>query len=144
MNFLANQKLARVVAAAAAAQTTLTSDVIDMLGYDGVTFVVLLGDVAAGSVLALQAQQGDAADGSDAADIAGVVANFTAGAADADNNMLAVEVFRPTKRFVRVTLARGTANAVVDGILAIQSEPNEAPTAQHASLIASNFALSPT
>jgi len=144
MNFLANQKIARVENAAAAGQTTLTSDVVDMKGYDGVTFLALLGDVDNTSALVLQAQHGDESDGSDMANLAGVAASHTADATDADNNVLAVEVFRPTKRYVRVTLARGTANAVVDGILAIQSEPNEAPVTQDASVIATDFALSPT
>lgn len=144
MNFLANSKVSRVEPAAAAGQTTLTSDVIDMKGYDGVTFLALLGDVANTSVLTLQAQHGDQADGSDMANLSGVAAAHTADATDADNNMLAVEVFRPTKRYVRVTLSRGTADAAVDGIIAIQSEPNEAPVTQDSSVIATDFALSPS
>ena len=144
MNFLANQKLTRVEPAAVAGQTLLTSDVIDMAGFDGVSFVALLGDVSDTCVLTLQAQQGDQSDGSDATNLSGVAATFTAGATDADDNMLALEVFRPTKRYVRVTLARTTANAVVDGILAVQSNPAEAPVVQDASVLATDFALSPT
>ena len=144
MNFLANSKLTRVEPGAVAGTTTLTSDVIDMKGFDAVTFIALLGDVTDTSVLTLQAQQGDQSDGSDAANLAGVLATFTAGPTDADDNMLAVEVARPTKRYVRVTLARATANAVVDGIVAVQSNPAEAPITQDASVLATDFALSPT
>ena len=143
MNFLANQKLTRVEPAAVAAQTLLTSDVIDMKGFDGVSFVALLGDVSDTCVLTLQAQHGDQSDGSDATNLSGVAATFTAGATDADDNMLALEVFRPTKRYVRVTLARTTADAVVDGIVAVQSSPAEAPVTQDASVLATDFALSP-
>jgi len=143
MNFLSNTKLTRVENAAVAGTTTLTSDVIDMKGFDGVTFIAFLGDVLDTSVLTLQAQQGDQSDGSDATNLAGVLATFTADATSADNNMLVVEIARPTKRFVRVTLTRATANAAVDGIIAVQSNPAEAPVVQDASVLATKFALSP-
>ena len=114
-----------------------------MKGFDAVTFIALLGDVLDTAVLTLQAQQGDQSDGSDATNLAGVLATFTADATSADNNMLAVEIARPTKRYVRVTLARATANAAVDGIVAVQSSPAEAPVVQDASVLATDFALSP-
>ena len=143
MNFLTNSKLTRVEPAAAAGQTLLTSSVIDMKSFDGVTFIAFLGDVLDTAVLTLQAQQGDQSDGSDATNLAGVLATFTADATSADNNMLALEVARPTKRFLRVTLTRATANAAVDGIVAVQSNPAEAPVVQDASVLATKFALSP-
>ena len=59
MNFLMNSKLTRVEPAAAAAQTLLTSDVVDMKGFDAVTFIAFLGDVLDTSVLTLQVQHGD-------------------------------------------------------------------------------------
>ncbi len=61
----------------------------------------------------------------------------------AANNILAVEIARPIKRYVRVTLTRATANAAVDGIVAVQSNPAEAPVTQDASVLATDFALSP-
>ena len=143
MNFLANSKLTRVEPAAAAGQTLLTSDTVDMKGFDNASFIALLGDVTDTSVLTLQAQHGDQSDGSDATNLAGVAASFTADPTNADNNMLAVEIARPTKRFLRVTLTRATANAAVDGIVAVQSNPAEAPVTQDASVLATDFALSP-
>ena len=142
MNFLNNTKLTRVENAAAAGTSALTTDVIDMLGYDGCTFVALLGDVTDTSVLTLTLQDGDAADGSDMV-ATDVVATFTAGASDADNKMLAVETFRPLKRYVRAVLTRTTANAVVDGIVAIQTAPTLAPVTQSASVLATDFGLHP-
>ncbi len=143
MNFLANSKLTRVEPAAVAGQTLLTSDTVDMKGFDNASFVALLGDVTDTSVLTLQAQHGDQSDGSDATNLAGVAAAFTADPTNADNNMLAVEIARPTKRFLRVTLTRATANAAVDGIVAVQSNPAEAPVTQDSSVLATDFALSP-
>ena len=143
MNFLTNSKLARVLPAAVAAQTLLTSSVVDMKGFDACSFIASFGDVTLNSVLTLQAQHGDQSDGSDMANIVGVLATFTAGATDADDNLLVVEVARPTKRFLRVTLARTAANAEVDGITAVQSNPAESPVVQDASVLATKFALSP-
>lgn len=138
MNFLANHKLAVVLAAAAAAQTALESDVVDMKGFDGATFVGVLGDVTATCVLTLTIQHGDLADGSDMVNTA-IAATFVAGASDADSAALAVEGFHPTKRFCRAVLTRTTANAAVNSIVCIQSQPKTAPVTQDASIIASDF-----
>lgn len=142
INLLKDALFTRVENAATADTTALTSDVIDMKGYDGCTFIALLGDVTDTSALELVVQQGDESDGSDAADTT-VSATFTAGASDADNNVLAVEILRPSKRYVRAKLVRGTANAVVDGILAIQTDPARTPVTQSAGVIASAIGLTP-
>ncbi len=83
------------------------------------------------------------ANGSVATNLAGVAASFTADPTNADNNMLALEIARPTKRFLRVTLARTVANTVLDGIFAFQNNPAEAPVTQDVSVLLTDFALSP-
>ena len=140
MSFLKNNKLAVVEATAAAAQTALTSDIIDMDGWDSVTFIALLGDVSDTCVLGLNVEHGDAAAGGDMADTT-LNATFTAGASDADSKVLAVELHKPTKRYARAVLTRTTANAVVGGIIAIQSGPSVAPVTQHASIIDSDIGI---
>lgn len=137
-NFLANNKLSVVEAAATAAQTALDSDVVDMLGFDTATFIALLGDVTDTCVLTLTLQHGDEAGGGDM-ESTGVAATFTAGASNADSKILAVEGHHPTKRYCRARLTRTTANAVVGGIIAIQSNPKVAPVTQDATVIASDF-----
>jgi len=57
---------------------------------------------------------------------------------------MVVEITRPTKRYVRVTLTRATTNAVVDGFVIAQSSPADAPVTQDASVMATDFALRPT
>lgn len=64
-------------------------------------------------------------------------AAFTAGASDADNKVLVVDVFDPALRYVFASLTRTTANAVVDGIIAIQYTAGLRPTTQDASVLAS-------
>ena len=108
-----------VEAAATAATTTLTTDVLDMQGYDGVTFIAALGDVSDTSVLSLAVYEHTANAASGTA-ISGATAGATAGASDYDSKLLIVDVQKPSKRYVYATLARGTANAVVNGITAIR------------------------
>ena len=116
-SILKDTGIQRASNAAVAGTSTITGSTIDMTQYpSGITFVALLGTLTSGNVSTLKAQQGDASNGSDAVDITG------ASAASADtmsNKLLVVEVKYPTKRYVRFVLTRATANAVVDGVLAI-------------------------
>ncbi len=144
INVLKETKLTRVLDATAAGTSALQSTVVDMAEFDSVTFVAALGDVLDTCVLELVAQHGDQSDGSDAADVTGATTTFTAGATDADDKLMAVEVQRPQKRYLRCKLLRATANAVVDGIVAIQANPAEAPTTHDSStVLGTAFALSP-
>jgi hypothetical protein len=135
-SLLKNCKITRVAASAVAAQTDVESTFVDMAGFDGVLFIALTGDVTATSALALKASQNTADSSSGAAEVVGA-ASFTAGASDADSKAIVLDVRRPRERYVRAILERGTANAVVDGIIAIQYNAKDLPTSQAASVIAS-------
>jgi len=138
MSLLNEVKITRVANAAAAAQTEVLSSVLDMQGYDGVMFVALLGDITATSVLTLTAKGNTASSTSSPTPVTQVAtAAFTAGASDADNKVLVVDVFDPELRYVFASLTRTTANAVVDGIIAIQYTAELRPTTQDASVLAS-------
>lgn len=128
-----------VEAAAAAGQTTLTTDVMDMQGFENVMFIALTGDVTDTSVLTLTAFAHTANAAAGAA-ISGAVATFTADATSADNKMLIVDVVNPGKRYVYATFARGTANAVLSGIICIRYNGSKIPVSQAAGLIASALA----
>lgn len=142
MNLSKDVKITVVAAAATAAQTAVTSDVLDMSGYDGVMFIALTGDVTATSVLTLTAKANSAnSTGSPTPVTQKATDAFTAGAADADSKALVVDVYRPTLRYVFAELTRTTANAVVGGIIAIQYSAANKPTTQAASVIASAFGL---
>ncbi|MCS0497870.1 hypothetical protein NVS89_22525 [Ancylobacter sp. MQZ15Z-1] len=135
MNLLQNVKVTRVANAAVAAQSDVNGSILDMAGYDGVMFVALLGDVTTGSVLALKAEQNTANAAGGMAELDGA-ASFTAGASDADSAVLLLDVHKPREQYVRAVLERGTANAVVDGILAIQYGAMSRPTVHAAGVIA--------
>lgn len=142
MNLSKDVKITVVAAAATAAQTAVTSDVLDMSGYDGVMFIALTGDVTATSVLTLTAKANSANSTSSPTPVTQKATDaFTAGASDADSKALVVDVFKPTLRYVFAELTRTTANAVVGGIIAIQYQASNKPTTNDASVIASAFGL---
>ena len=140
MNLSKDIKVTVVAAAAAAAQTAVVSDVLDMQGWSGVMFIALTGDVTDGSVLTLTAKGNSANHTSSPTPVAQGAATFTAGASDADSKALMVDVYEPQLRYMFASLTRTTANAVVGGIIAIQYQPDSKPTAQHATVIASAIA----
>lgn len=137
MNLSKSIKVTVVEAAAAAAQTELVSDVLDMTGYDGVMFIALTGDVTSTSVLTLTAKGNSANSVSSPTPVTQNAATFTAGASDADSKVLLVDVYDPALRYIFASLTRTTADAVVGGIIAIQYSADYRPTTQDATVIAS-------
>lgn len=131
-----NVRISRVINATAAGTTDITSSAVDMGadgGYDGVLFIALFGTLTATQVTKLKAQQSSDDAAADAyADLEG---SSTGPLADADSNkMLALDV-KPTERYVKCVVDRGNANAVIDGVIAIQYRGN-GPTSHDAALIA--------
>lgn len=142
MNLSKDCKITVVEAAAAAAQTDLTTDVLDMTGFEGVMFIALLGDVTSGSVLTLTAKGNSANSVSSPTPVTQKATDaFTAGASDADSKVIMVDVYKPTLRYQFAVLSRTTQNAVVGGIIAIQYGAHNRPTSHDASVIASAFGL---
>lgn len=134
--FKDDTKIVRVANSAAAAQTEVNSAILDMVEFEGVIFIAALGDVTDTCVLTLTVEQNSVNSPSGMAALTGN-ATFTAGASDADNKLLVVDVIRPKERYVRAALTRTTANAAVDGIFAIQYKPATKPVTADASVIAS-------
>jgi hypothetical protein len=148
-NFLTYKSAQRQINATVAGVTVLTGpNSFDMQGYDGVVFIAALGTLSATQVTFLGAQ--GSADGTTwgAVGTAAAPTNLIAGAqtaamADTDSNkLLVLDVFRPQQRYVRVVLYRGTANAVVDSVVAVRYEAKKLPTVQDATTVsASKFAV---
>lgn len=135
-NLLKDVKITRVMNAVAAGTTAQNGTTLDMSGWDGVLFVASLGTLTATQVTSLKAQQGNAANLSDAQDLANTL---TGPMADGDSNKcLVLDVYRPTDRYVRCVVGRGTANAVIDGVIAIQYRGRKAPVTQDTTTIAAN------
>lgn len=141
MNLSKNIKITRVMNAVAAGTSDQNSSVVDMSGFDGVLFIALFGTLTASQVTSIKAQQGAASNLSDAADLAG---SAVGPLADTDGNkILALDVHKPEERYVRCVVDRGTANAVIDGIIAIQYCGRKAPLSQDSSVASIETLISP-
>lgn len=134
MNLSKQVKLQRVENAAAAGTTDLTSDWVDTQGFEGVMFVAAFGTITAGAVTTIKAQQAAASDGTGAADLEGTSITV---ADDDDNQIAAIDIFRPQERYVALVVDRGTQNAVVDGVIAILYGPRELPTTHDTATVVS-------
>lgn len=140
MQGILNDKVAlqRVIDATAAGTTPINGNGVDLgdqEGYDGVLFILAVGALTATQLTSMKAQASDDNGASDAyADIAN---SNTQTLQDADNNkLLLLDVYRPPKQWVRPIVNRGTADAVVDGVIAVRYNASGPPTVHDASTVA--------
>ncbi|QPM89376.1 hypothetical protein [Pseudooceanicola algae] len=111
------------LAAAVAAGAAIDNDsaIIDMAGYEGVIFMTSIEDSVATGVATLTVEQSDANSGAAMAALAGAVATLTSGVNDDLNGkLLAVDVYRPRERYLRVNRASATANIAYGAVTAIR------------------------
>lgn len=127
-------KFTRVSNAVAAGTTDVTAT-IDMAGFNGGAFAVLFGAITSTAVTSVKLGSGSASNGSDAVDLSNSSVTV---ADDDDNQMVVVELvdgMPDGDRYLTVTVDRGTANAVIDGIIAMQTNPKAKPVTQDASTV---------
>ena len=122
LGLLKNTKIVRHNNGAAAGTTAITPSAgVDMAGYNSCLFLVAFGTLTATAVPSIKVQQSDddgVGDGySDLTDKAYAITD-----AD-DDKIIACEILRPTKRYLKLIVTRATANAVLDGIFAILGNP---------------------
>jgi len=143
-NLLNNVKITRVSAdgAGAASATPTKATIIDMDGFESVCFVALMGNVLDTSALALKAAGAATNDTGAMALLTGSAA-FTAGASDADDKLLILDVVKPPYRYIEAQIFHVTANGPFDGILAIQYNGSRVPVTQGSTVIASATSDSP-
>lgn len=143
-NLLNNMKITRISAdgAGAASATPTKATIIDMNGFESVCFIALMGNVLDTSALALKAAGAATNDTAEMALLTGSAA-FTAGASDADDKLLILDVVKPPYRYIEAQLFHVTANGPFDGILAIQYNGSRVPVTQGSTVIASATSDSP-
>jgi hypothetical protein len=107
----------------AAGTTSTTSTAVDMLGYAGVRFIAAFGALTASHVTSVHAQHSD--DNSTFEDVAGssTGALEASPGTTASGKLAILDIFKPTKRYVRVSVNRATANAVINGVIAERFRP---------------------
>lgn len=140
MNLINEVQIDRVMNAVVAGTTSQNGSVSDMQGYDGIMYVVAFGAITATGVQGLKAQQGAQSNLSDGADLEGSLVSV----ADTGSNKCAVlDIYRPQERYLRPVVTRGTANAVIDSVIAIKYNSKSKPTVQAAAVAASKLIVSP-
>jgi len=130
MNLLKNVKVDQILGYFAAGTTAKTSSIIDMQGYDGVLFVAGFGTLLETGTLNVQVLQDTDSAGGTMAAVAGTAA-YTVTAADAllTHSAIAVDVYKPQKRYLEVTVTPAVANAVILGVVAIRYKGKMGPDA---------------
>lgn len=125
----------------AAGTTDVNSDIVDTAGYAAVRFITLYGAITSTAVTSQKVQQGADSGLSDAADLEG--SKITV--ADTDDNKLAISDFiQPKERYLRVAFDRGTANAVIDGLIVeLYQAKDKTPVTQDTTVIAAEVFASP-
>jgi hypothetical protein len=129
-----------LIATVAGTADTLNSDILDLQNCDSVMGIAILGDVTNTAVVTLKAYTGDNSALSDGA-YETVTATVTADATSADNKLLILDIVKPGKRYCRFDLVRATANAVVDGIVAVRYNYRAIPTTQPSDVVNSNISV---
>lgn len=114
--------------------------VLDMKGYDGVLMICTLGAVATGAVTNIKAQQGAAANMSDAADLIG---SSVAIADDDDSKIKYIDIHRPRERYVRAYVDKDATNACAETVTYIQYRGRERPVAAHGTGVAGEVHVGP-
>ncbi len=135
-NLLKNVKVTRVKNAVAAGTAEVDSSIIDMTGFDGVMFAILLGAVVDAANLNAKAQSNALNQTGGMADISGAATGVTALTSAANGNtVVLLDVYRPPNEFVRAVLLPTTQNVAFDGVLAIQYKAHKKPTIHDATTV---------
>ena len=122
--------------------TTDTTDVVDMSGYEAVSFVVVAGAIgAAGLTVTAQQDENDAVAFPDPEALAGCQVVF----ADAGDSDLVgiIDVGKPENRYIRLSMVAGANDCVVDGVLAVCYRARDLPVTQGATVVATTVAITP-
>ena len=97
-----------------------------MVGMRGMFVAACLTATAVTSVKVTQAD--DSGISVNAEDLAGSGISLTP--STDDNKVVIVDVYRPSRRYLQLTILRGTANAVIDGVVAELYEGRLYPVAK--------------
>jgi len=123
--------------AGAAGTSAISGSVIDFSGAEGALIIVRFGTITSTAVTSIKFQHGDASDLSDAAD----VASTSQTVADTDDEKIFyIDISKPTKRYGRLYVSRGTANAVVSSAVAVVYGERSQPTTQPSGVSGESFA----
>lgn len=122
--------------AAVAGTTDLETDILDMAGFESVSFFLHTGTLTDTGTITLDLYENTANSTSGAVAITGSsTSTLTGSSNNGDNKLFIVERIRPTKRYVYAVVNRGTANCVVNSVIAAQYGATDTPVTQPASVV---------
>ncbi|OWK34961.1 hypothetical protein [Fimbriiglobus ruber] len=116
-----------------AAQTTVNGTAVDMEGFDGVLFILILGTVTDAAVITLLAQGSATSNGASPTQEA-TTAALTALSSSA--GLMVLDVNRPVNRYVLPQVTRATQNAGITNCIAIRYKAKNPPVAVNAAVLA--------
>lgn len=128
------------VTAGAAATTDIEGAALDMQNFEGVLIKVTMGAIVTNAVTSIKAQQGDASDLSDAADLLGTAQTI---ADDDDEKVFYINLHKPEKRYVRLYVDRATQNATVASAEYFQYGSRTLPVASQGANVSGESFVSP-
>lgn len=134
----------KIEARAAAGTSDLTSDVLDMAGFDSICIFASTGDATSGTVLELRVYGNTTNSDSGGTEVTSSTATQTSvSGTDADNKLLIVDVVRwnPTYRYVYAIFDPDTQNCECDGIYAIRYNARDLPVTQGSTVSASGIVI---
>ncbi len=124
----------------ASGTTTITSSAVDTMGFANCTFLVPLGPIVGTAVTSIKVQQSSDDAATDTYD--DLTGSGQTIADTDDDGLKYVDIYRPQKRYLKLVVTRGTANATIGGVIAILSNPRKHPVT-HGALVVGEQWLGP-
>jgi len=142
-SILKNGEMQRILESEAAGTSdTLTSDAVDMKGFNSAYFIFTLGAITStGTANCYLQQSSDDADADAYADLEGS-AKISSGDT-ATQKIIIIEIINPGERYVKALIDRATANVEVDSISVIKFGPKGMPTVQSSTVDGVNQLATP-
>ncbi len=140
-NLLSNVEFRRVLGYNAASTTNRKATIVDMAGYEGVTFVLTLGTMLNTGTVVLKAAQGDENDTAKMTESVATTGTVTSDGTD--NVQLVLDVIKPKGRYVEAQVELDTANSLIEGIVAILHGPRDKAVSQPDAVLAAKTFQSP-
>lgn len=129
----------KIEAATAAGTSDITSDTVDMQGFEGVVFIAHIGTLTGSQVTSMKVQS--SSDDSTYNDLLGT---DSGNMDDTDGDQLIViDIHKPLERYLQAEVLRGTANAVINGVIAIKYGAATEASTQGATVFSSEDHVSP-
>jgi len=119
--------------AGAAGSTAINGTAVDMAGFEACLAIVPLGTIVGTAVTSIKAQVAD--DSGFTVNVEDVATSNQSIADTEDDKVYYFDVTRPTRRWLRIVVSRGTANATIGGIIYLRYRGRELPVTHGSNIV---------